>query len=72
MANNYLDGITVVELGQLTGVPRAGKLLRALGARVIKLEPPHISDTAREYGPFPGGVPDRDRSGLYLLLNSGK
>jgi crotonobetainyl-CoA:carnitine CoA-transferase CaiB-like acyl-CoA transferase len=38
---------------------------------VIKIEPLG-GDAARRHGPFPGGVPDPQRSGLYLYLNTNK
>ena len=66
-----LKGIRVVEAG--TGVAPAycGRLLAGLGADVIKLEPPE-GDPLRREGPFPGDVPDPERSGLFLHLNTGK
>ena len=45
-----LDGIRVVEIGQLTTGPLAGRLLGALGADVIKLEAPS-GDPMRWYKP---------------------
>jgi crotonobetainyl-CoA:carnitine CoA-transferase CaiB-like acyl-CoA transferase len=38
---------------------------------VIKIEPPE-GDYTRLRGPFPGETPDRERSGLFTYLNSGK
>jgi crotonobetainyl-CoA:carnitine CoA-transferase CaiB-like acyl-CoA transferase len=42
-----------------------------LGARVIKVEPPG-GDPARRMGPFPGDVPDLEKSGIFLALNTNK
>ena len=42
-----------------------------LGAEVIKIEEPQ-GDAARRRGPFPGGVPHPEKSGLYLALNTNK
>ncbi len=66
-----LDGIRVVEVGQGKAVSYAGKLLRDLGAEVIKIEPPG-GDALREYGPFPSDEPDPERSGMFIFLNGGK
>jgi crotonobetainyl-CoA:carnitine CoA-transferase CaiB-like acyl-CoA transferase len=66
-----LTGIRVLEVGSLVSAPYAGKLLADLGADVVKIEPPG-GDPARRRGPFPGGRPDPDASGLYLYLNTNK
>jgi crotonobetainyl-CoA:carnitine CoA-transferase CaiB-like acyl-CoA transferase len=46
-------------------------LLLDLGAEVTKIEPPS-GDPMRNWGPFPCGVPDPNRSGLFEYLNAGK
>jgi crotonobetainyl-CoA:carnitine CoA-transferase CaiB-like acyl-CoA transferase len=66
-----LQGVKVVELGHLVSAAYATKLMADLGAEVIKVEEP-IGDRARERGPFPGGVVDREQSGLFLALNTNK
>jgi formyl-CoA transferase len=45
-----LDGIRVVELGQLLAGPFCGQLLADFGAEVIKIEPPGAGDPLREWG----------------------
>jgi crotonobetainyl-CoA:carnitine CoA-transferase CaiB-like acyl-CoA transferase len=66
-----LAGLRVVELaGDIAG-PYCTKLLVDLGAEVTKIEPPS-GDPMRGWGPFPGGVPDPNRSGLFEYLNAGK
>jgi crotonobetainyl-CoA:carnitine CoA-transferase CaiB-like acyl-CoA transferase len=65
------SGLTVVESGEFVAAPYCGRLLADLGARVIKLEPLG-GDVSRRYGPFPGGVPDPEKSGLFTFLNTGK
>lgn len=45
-----LEGIRVIELGQLLAGPFAGHLLADLGAEVIKVEPPGKGDPMREWG----------------------
>jgi len=66
-----LQGIRVIEAGTGVGPGYCGRLLAGMGADVIKLEPPG-GDTLRREGPFPGDVPDAERSGLFLHLNTGK
>ncbi|MDX2171152.1 MAG: CoA transferase [Deltaproteobacteria bacterium] len=66
-----LNGIRVVECGDGVSAAYAGKLLADLGADVVKVESP-AGDTARRRGPYPGGTPDPERSGLYLYLNTNK
>ena len=45
-----LDGIRVVEMGQLIAGPFCGQLLGDMGAEVIKIEPPGRGDPMREWG----------------------
>lgn len=45
-----LDGIRVVELGQLIAGPFCGQLLGDMGADVIKIEPPGSGDPMRTWG----------------------
>jgi crotonobetainyl-CoA:carnitine CoA-transferase CaiB-like acyl-CoA transferase len=63
--------VRVLECGELVAAPYAGKLLADLGADVVKVEPP-AGAAARRRGPFPGGEPDPERSGLHLYLNANK
>lgn len=61
-----LAGLTVVEIGGYATVPLAGSHLAALGARVIKLEPPR-GDAARAL------EPGQDGQGTFFTLhNTGK
>ena len=66
-----LDGLRVLEIGELVSAPYAAKLLADLGAEVVKIEPP-AGDPARRRGPFPGGTPHAEKSGLFLYLNANK
>ncbi len=72
-----LDGICVVELGQMVAAPWTAKLLADLGADVIKVEPPQ-GDAARRRGPYPPGTTERDESdpdqmgGLFAAINTNK
>ncbi|WP_372734684.1 CaiB/BaiF CoA transferase family protein [Nocardioides sp.] len=45
-----LDGIRVVEAGQLLAGPFAGQLMGDMGADVIKVEPPGVGDPMRQWG----------------------
>jgi crotonobetainyl-CoA:carnitine CoA-transferase CaiB-like acyl-CoA transferase len=65
-----LVGLRVLEYGGVAAA-YASKLLADLGADVVKVEPPD-GDPARRRGPFPGGVPDPERSGLFVYLNCNK
>ena len=63
-----LTGLTVLEYADFIAGPYCGRLLADLGATVVKIELPQSGDPARGYGPFPGGAPDREKSGLFLYL----
>lgn len=71
MAEAPLAGLRVLELGEFVCAAYCTRLLADLGAKVVKVEPPR-GDRARRYGPFRGGVPDPEASGLFLYLNQGK
>lgn len=45
-----LDGIRVVEMGQLIAGPFCGQLLGDMGAEIVKLEPPGTGDQMRNWG----------------------
>ena len=45
-----LEGLRVVELGQLLAGPFCGQLLGDMGAEVIKVEPPGSGDPMRDWG----------------------
>ncbi len=67
-----LRGVRIVELGAYISAAYCARLLAEQGAEVIKVEPPGGGDPARRHGPFPDNVPDVERSGLFLFLNTGK
>lgn len=66
-----LAGLSVVELANEISGPYAAKLFVDLGAEVTKIEHPG-GDPLRRWGPFPGGVTDPQRCGLFDYLNTGK
>lgn len=45
-----LDGVKVIELGQLIAGPFCGQLLGDMGADVVKIEPPGTGDPMRQWG----------------------
>lgn len=61
-----LDGVLVVELGNLIAAPYAAMLLADLGARVIKVEP-RSGDLGRQFGPYQQG-----ESAFFMAVNRGK
>lgn len=48
-----LDGLRVLELGQLIAGPFCGQLLGDMGAEIIKIEPPGAGDPMRQWGRGP-------------------
>ncbi len=66
-----LRDLRVVEIGGDIACAYATKLLADLGADVVKIEPPG-GDPLRRWGPFEGGRPDPERSGLFRYLHANK
>jgi len=62
-----LEGVTVLELGQVIAGTFGGTVLADMGAEVIKVEP-HRGDTARN----PSIAPLRGESAIHLFMNRGK
>jgi len=67
-----LSSLKIVEIGEMASAPYASKLMADMGAEVIKVERPGVGDHARVRGPFPGGQPHPEKSGLFLYLNTNK
>lgn len=61
-----LKGLRVVELGQYTTAPLAGRHLASLGADVVKVEPME-GDSARQWAPHREGM-----SYFFVISNAGK
>ncbi len=66
MSDAPLDGVVVVEFGNLIAAPYAAMLLADLGARVIKVEP-RAGDLGRQFGPYQKG-----ESVFFMAVNRGK
>ena len=71
MSRQLFEGIKVLELGTMVGVPYSGKLFADYGAEVVKIEPPE-GDPSRLEGPFLNDIPDKEASALFLHLNTSK
>lgn len=61
-----LDGLRVLDLSRVVSGPFAGRMLRDLGADVVKVEPPE-GDLTRVWGEVRHGL-----SGFYTQQNAGK
>ena len=74
MANSdlALTGIKVLDISRGFSGGYCTKILRDLGAEVIKVEVPNSGDTCRTFGPFLNDIPDIETSAPYLYLNAGK
>lgn len=62
-----LEGIRVVELGQMIAVPMATYILASYGASVVKVEDAELGDGLRFYGSAKNGI-----SGWFAASNGGK
>lgn len=67
-----LSGVRVLDLSRWVAGEMATKLFADFGADVVKVERPGEGSHTRAWGPFPDDVPDRERSSLFLHLNTNK
>jgi len=72
VAAGALDGIRVIDMGELIAAPFCARLFADYGADVVKVEPRGRGDRSRTWGPFPGDARDAERSGLFFYLNTNK
>ena len=76
IAPGALDGVRVIEMGQLIAGPFAGKMLGEFGADVIKIEPPGTGDPLRNWRMLQDGtsvwwqVSSRNKRSLALDLRT--
>ena len=67
-----LEDVKILEYGELISAPFCSKMLADLGASTLKIEHPEQGDVARRKSPFLKGIPGKERSGLFLYLNTNK
>ncbi len=67
-----LDGVKVLDLSLGLSGGYCTKMLRNLGADVIKVEPRDTGDDVRSVGPFLNDEPNIETSAPFLYLNQGK
>ncbi len=67
----FLEGLSVLEWGEMVAAPYSAKLLADLGADVVKVESPD-GDRARRVGPFIDDRHSEDTSILFMHLNTSK
>ena len=72
MMEQVLSGIRVLDLTHYIAGPYCTKLLADYGASITKIEKPGTGDRARKIGPFFGDDPHKEKSGLFLYLNTSK
>lgn len=72
MVGEALSRLRVLDLTHHVAGPYCTKILADYGADVIKVERPGAGDPSRSTGPFPGDVPDPEKSGTFLFLNTNK
>ncbi|WP_299323830.1 CoA transferase [Parasphingopyxis sp.] len=71
MASGALNGLRLIEMGQLIAGPFCGQLMADHGAEVIKIEPPKIGDAMRAWGqgiPLWFSVVARNKKSITLNL----
>lgn len=71
MAQGALDGLRLIEMGQLIAGPFCGQLMADHGAEVIKIEPPKVGDAMRNWGqgiPLWFSVVARNKKSITLNL----
>lgn len=71
-ADKPLEHLTVLDLSWVVAGPMIGRCLADFGARVIRVESSKRPEVARLTGPFPEGIRDLNKSGLYENCNTGK
>ena len=65
-------GLVVIDMTRVLAGPYAALLLAEMGARVMKVEPPIVSDDSRAVGPFLETPDGRTKSGYFMSVNRGK
>ena len=71
MGKGALEGLRLIEMGQLIAGPFCGQLMADHGAEVIKIEPPKVGDAMRSWGqgiPLWFSVVGRNKKSITLNL----
>ncbi len=72
MPGRALGNVKILEFSRTLSAAYCAKMMGDLGAEVIKVEPPGVGDGARHEPPFLNDIPDPEKSGLFLYLNTNK
>ena len=72
MAKSVLDGVMVIDFGQILAGPITTKYLAALGATVINIESTTRHNAIRATTPYKDNIPGLNRSGYFALYNANK
>lgn len=75
MGKGSLEGLRMIEMGQLIAGPFCGQLMADHGAEVIKIEPPEVGDAMRQWGrnkPVWWPVVARNKKSITLNLRDEK
>lgn len=67
-----LAGMRVADFGHVWAGPYCTQILADLGAEVVKIESAKRLDIHRRQGPYPGGTPGINASGVWNSQNRGK
>ncbi|MBU2647489.1 CoA transferase [bacterium] len=65
-----LKDVLVLDMTHVLAGPYCTMVLKNLGARIVKIEPPHIGDVARLIGPYTGE--NNTKSAYFMSVNAGK
>ncbi len=67
-----LEGVKVLDFMWVIAGPTATRYLADFGATVVRVESSKRIETGRTIGPFHGGVPGPENSGMFLNMNTDK
>ena len=67
-----LEGLRVIEFGQIAAAPFTGSLLANLGADVVKVERPDVGDDMRQWPPLSKGENGEEYSENFASVNRNK
>jgi succinate--hydroxymethylglutarate CoA-transferase len=70
--HGMLEGLRVIEFGQIAAAPFTGSLLADLGADVVKVERPDVGDGMRQWPPLSKGKNGEEYSENFASVNRNK